>query len=93
MNEQNRNRLIDSENRLIHTEKRYRLMVARGEEAWGSGWRLQNRHGPVRRSTGNTVSNSLITGRGQWALEISGEHCVKYMTVEPLCRTPETKTK
>ena len=72
MNGQNRNRLTDTGNR---------LMVARAEGGWGvktvkglstSGW-LQNSHGDVKYSTGNTVNNIVITMYGvRWVLDLLG---------------------
>ena len=65
-NKQNRNRLTDTENR---------LMVARVGEGWGNwvkkvkglrstNWQLQNSHGNTKYSIGNTVNNSVMTTCG-----------------------------
>ena len=51
------------------------------------GWKLQNSHGDVKYSTGNTVDNTVITTYGVWVLEISGGYFVEYMIVQ-LYATP-----
>ena len=83
MNKQNRNGLIDSENR---------LMVQRGGSL--GGWvkevkglsrtdlLLQNSHRDVKYSIGNIVHNTSITVYlSRSILEISGRHFVKYTVV------------
>ena len=49
----------------------------RGEGSVGglgsTDWQLQNSHGDVKCSAGNTVSNTVITACGaRWVVEISG---------------------
>ena len=63
-------------------------MVARGEGYRGLGEKgegvekLQNSHGDTKYSIENTVNNSMITMCGaRWALEISGEHFMKYVII------------
>ena len=71
MNKQNRNRLTDTENRLV---------VARAERAGGkvkglrgTDWQLQNGRGDVKGSRGDMVDNTVVPKPGaRWGLEIPG---------------------
>ena len=79
MKKQNRNRPIDTENR---------LMVARGEGVErlcekglrSTNWQLQNCHGDVKYSTGNIVNNIVITMCGaRWVMKLlQGTLCKEY---------------
>ena len=43
-------------------------------------WRLQNSHGDAKYSTGNTVSNTVITVYcARWALNLSRGHFLNYI--------------
>ena len=70
MNEENRNRLIDSDG----------CQRGEGLEAWvkkvkglrSTDWQLQNGHGEVTFSTGNTVNSIVVTMYGaSWVLKIN----------------------
>ena len=81
INKQNRNRLTDTENRLITARwEGFGRLGETGAGIRGTNWQLQNSHEDVRYSIGNVVNNIVITKYGaSLLLEISrGSLCKVY---------------
>ena len=54
----------------------------KGNGIKSTGWQLQNSHGNVKFSTGNTVdSNLTVTYSARGYMECRGDHFVTFMTI------------
>ena len=83
INKQNKNRLIDTVNRLMVPEGRGLGRLGAKGEGIERYRQLQNSHGDVKYSIGNIINNVVITMYdAQWVLEISGGTLYKVYNCE-----------
>ena len=69
-------------------------LSVKGEEREKCRLVVTNCCGDVKYSIWTPVNNIIVTTYGaRLALEIPGEHLVKYMIIYPQCCTPATNTK